>query len=108
MLIVALALVGVLAATVVCFANLMRSQQRSHARREDLLVAQLLHAAGNPWRTPPIEVDRVEARAAAAEPHEPEAPRYTATPEAFEPFDDPYMNQLAAELQELQQAGRSE
>lgn len=72
MLIVALALVAVLAVTVVSSAQVLRSQQRAHARREDLLVNQLLHAAGMTWQPAP---------AAAVRRQEPEHPGYIASPE---------------------------
>lgn len=31
------------------------SMQRQHARREDLLIAQLLHATGHTWTPPPVD-----------------------------------------------------
>ncbi len=33
----------------------MRRQERAHARREDLLVNQVMHAAGLTWQAPPSE-----------------------------------------------------
>ena len=33
----------------------LRSQSRTHARREDLLLNQALHAAGKPWTPAPID-----------------------------------------------------
>lgn len=52
---VALAEAAALTVTVVAFAGLLRAQQRAHVRREDLLVNQLLHAAGKPWTPPPAD-----------------------------------------------------
>lgn len=43
------------ATTVAVLVRSHRSQQRDHARREDLLVNQLLHAAGKPWQGSPAE-----------------------------------------------------
>lgn len=47
----------VLAATLVIvvsvFSRLLVSQQRAHARREDLLLNQLMHATGKTWTPPP-------------------------------------------------------
>lgn len=44
-------------AAVLCivFARLLGSQQRAHARREDLLTNQLLHAAGRAWMPAPAD-----------------------------------------------------
>lgn len=61
MTIVALAEAAVIAAVVVAFTGLLRAKERAHARREDLLLNQLLNLAGKPWQAPPA------ARAAAAE-----------------------------------------
>lgn len=36
-------------------ARLLVSQQRAHARREDLLVNQLLHAVGRDWQEAPAK-----------------------------------------------------
>lgn len=55
MTIVALALVAVLAVTVVAFVGLLRSERRAHARERDLLLNQLLHAIGKPWQPAPAD-----------------------------------------------------
>lgn len=61
------------AVSVVALAGLIRSQHRAHARREDLLINQLLHAVGRDWQPAPAD-----ERAPAPEPEE----RYwTATPD---------------------------
>lgn len=70
---VALAEAAALVLLVGAFASLMRSQQRAHARREDLLVNQLLHATGHTWQPAPADAPRV---ADDLERH-----RFTATPE---------------------------
>ena len=54
--------------------GLLRSQQRSHARREDLLTNQLLHAAGKTWQPAPATRRRAE---------EPGPPGWTPTPEQY-------------------------
>jgi hypothetical protein len=56
--------------------RLLNAQQRAHARREDLLVNQLLHATGSTWQPPPAE----EARRDAAD-RGFERPDWTAVPE---------------------------
>jgi hypothetical protein len=43
------------ALTVSLCAGLLRSQQRAAARREDLLLNQLLHLAGRPWQPSPAD-----------------------------------------------------
>lgn len=57
-------------------AGLIRSQQRAHARREDLLLNQLLNAVGKPWLPAPAD-ETVEP--------EPwlEAGRFVASPEQY-------------------------
>lgn len=55
MTIVAAVLAASLIICVVCFAQLLRAQQRAHARREDLILNQLLHATGHTWQPPPAE-----------------------------------------------------
>jgi type II secretory pathway pseudopilin PulG len=77
-LIVALALVVVLVIVTIALTGLLRSQQRAHARREDLLINQLLHAAGRAWLPPPA------AESAAGS--EPEPRGWTAAPEQL-PFE---------------------
>lgn len=52
---VALALVVALIATVLVSAQLLARQQRAHARREDLLVNQILHLSGHTWTPPPSD-----------------------------------------------------
>jgi transcriptional regulator of met regulon len=61
---------------VLTFARLLQQQQRAHARREDLLVNQLLHAAGRDWQPAPAEQLRREQRDDLER-----QPRYMATPE---------------------------
>jgi len=53
MILVALAEAAAIALTVIVFAGLLRSQARSHARREDLLVNQLCNVVGRPWQQAP-------------------------------------------------------
>ena len=53
MLYVALAEACALAIVATGFAGLLRSQQRQHDRRTDLLLNQLLHATGRTWTPPP-------------------------------------------------------
>ena len=60
MLYVALAELGLLALTIFGSWSAARSQSRTHARREDLLLNQALHAAGKPWQPAPADVRPVE------------------------------------------------
>lgn len=55
MLYIALAELGLIA--LVCYGswNALRAQNRAHARREDLLLNQALHAAGKPWQPAPAD-----------------------------------------------------
>jgi hypothetical protein len=53
MVYVALAEAAALALIVITLASLIRSQQRAHARREDLLLNQMLNLAGKPWQPSP-------------------------------------------------------
>jgi hypothetical protein len=55
---VCLALVGLLAITITAFTGLLRSRERAHARREDLILNQLLHAVGRPWTPAPAEAEK--------------------------------------------------
>lgn len=55
MLYLALAELGLIALTILASASLHRSQSRAHARREDLLLNQLLHTAGRPWQPAPAD-----------------------------------------------------
>lgn len=73
MIYVALAEAAVLAAAILAFCGLLRSKERAHARREDLLLNQLLHAVGRPWQAAPADE--------ATEPDEPEERTWTAAPE---------------------------
>lgn len=43
------------AAVILGVLSLTRSQQRSHARREDALIDRLLHVTGNTWTPPPAD-----------------------------------------------------
>lgn len=58
MIYVALAEAAAIVVVVIAFAGLLRSQQRAHARREDLLINQLLHAAGRAWQPSPADASR--------------------------------------------------
>lgn len=72
---------AVLVLTVLAFTNLLRGQQRAHARREDLLVNQLLHAAGKTWQpSPESEAWRKRQEEAQDDRREYEV-RFTASPE---------------------------
>ena len=62
MLYVALAEAALLLTTITVFAGLVRSQQRSHARREDLLLNQMLNLAGKPWQPAPATSELDEWR----------------------------------------------
>ncbi len=55
MLYVALAELGLIALTIFGSWSAVRSQSRAHARREDLLLNQALHAAGRPWQPAPAD-----------------------------------------------------
>jgi hypothetical protein len=65
-------------ATVTALCRMLASQQRAHARREDLLLNQLLAATGRPWQLPPAEearmTDRLNGRKRVA---------YAASPEQY-------------------------
>lgn len=80
-MIVAVVLAVVLVVSTLGFLNLLRSQQRAHARREDLLLNQLLNAVGKPWQPAPADEPKPVAEHVIA------PRRYTATPERF---PDPY------------------
>jgi hypothetical protein len=56
LLVVAVLAIALLAVVMV-LAGLLRSQQRAHARREDLLVNQILHLSGRTWQSPPAGDD---------------------------------------------------
>jgi hypothetical protein len=55
-------------------ARRLRSMQREHARREDALLARIMHLAGKTWEIPP-------SREAADAEDEYDAARFTFTPE---------------------------
>jgi hypothetical protein len=57
MVYVCLAEAAALAAAIIAFCGLLRSSSRAHARREDLLVNQLMHATGHTWSPPPKVLD---------------------------------------------------
>lgn len=78
MIFVSLALVALLAATVITFAGLLRSERRASARERDLLLNQLLHAVGKPWTPAPAE-----APAPPLEPEEIMPSRYVANPSSL-------------------------
>lgn len=65
-----------LVVTVATFVRAFAGLQRQHARREDLLIAQLLHATGNAWTPPPIDEWRRDAA-----PVDREKRTWTPTPE---------------------------
>lgn len=79
---VAVAAIAAYTLVVIALLSAMRQQARAHARREDLLLNQLLHATGNAWSPPPVDEWRErmrEARDARREQMEPIP--WTATPE---------------------------
>ena len=55
MLYLALAELGLIALTIFGSWSALRSQNRAHARREDLLLNQMLHTAGKPWQPAPAD-----------------------------------------------------
>lgn len=55
MVYLSLAELGVILLTIYGSWSAMRSQQRAHARREDLLVNELLHSVGKPWQRAPVD-----------------------------------------------------
>jgi hypothetical protein len=58
MIIAALTAIAALVIVVASLVRLLQQQQRAHARREDLLVNQLLHAVGRDWQPAPAEEGR--------------------------------------------------
>ncbi len=58
---IALAELGVIVLTIFAAASLVRSLTRAHARREDLLLNQALHAAGRPWQPAPADTALVRS-----------------------------------------------
>ncbi len=87
MLYVSLCLIALLAVLVVAFANILHAQSRAHARREDLLLNQLLHAVDKPWLPPPVSYDdqalqfEIERQALAARAEYPDRSDWTTQPE---------------------------
>ena len=53
MIYIALAEAAAIALIVSILAGLLRSQQRAHARRDDLLLNQMMNLAGKPWQPAP-------------------------------------------------------
>ena len=78
MIYVASALIALLALTVTGFAGVLRGQQRAYARREDLILNQLLHAVGKPWLPAPADEP-----SPSAEPAEPAPLRFVDNPSHF-------------------------
>jgi hypothetical protein len=75
---VALALVAALIVVCVSFVGALERQRRAHARREELLVNQVMHLSGKSWTPPPAE--RWTAPA-GDDPLVAEIGEWTATPE---------------------------
>ena len=75
MIALVLALAGLAIVQALAFSAILARQSRAHARREDLLLNQLLHAVGKPWQEAPAE-----HRPAPAQETEP-SHRYTLDPE---------------------------
>lgn len=75
MIVVAIVEAVAIVATVVTFAGVVRSLIRQHARERDLLINQLLHAAGNAWQPPPA------AEKPARDESDQARVRFTASPE---------------------------
>ena len=70
-----LALIGLALVQALAFAGILARQSRAHARREDLLISQLLHAVDKPWQPAPAD-ERPEP-----EPPPEQPGRYTLDPE---------------------------
>lgn len=81
MLFVALAEAAVLVILIVSFAGLLRSQQRAHARREDLLMNQMLNLAGKPWQTSPAASEQLDEWRQRLEDARAERREWTTSPE---------------------------
>lgn len=75
MTVVAVALVALLAVTVLLSARERRSLVRQQARERELLLNQIMHLAGRTWTPPPAD----NAWAPPAD----EVERWTPTPEQF-------------------------
>lgn len=81
MMLLAILELGVIAGMAFAFGGVLRSQSRAHARREDLLLNQALHAAGRPWQPAPAD-HRLSAEDLLDQREELLAPRlFTQTPE---------------------------
>ena len=57
MIYIALAEAVVLALVVLAFLHFVAQSARAHARREDLLLNQMLNLAGKPWQPPPAAIE---------------------------------------------------
>lgn len=57
---VALALAAGWAVSVAVLVRLIEQQSRAHARKEGLMLNQILHLSGNTWQEPPRERELVE------------------------------------------------
>jgi hypothetical protein len=77
--IVAVAAIVALVAAVAAFTGVIARMQRAHARREDLLINQLLHAVQRPWLPAPAETAGRGGRQSPED--ELAAITFTATPE---------------------------
>lgn len=60
MLYVALTEAVLLAVVTIVFAGIVRSMTRQHARREDLLLNQMLNLAGKPWQPSPAATENLD------------------------------------------------
>jgi hypothetical protein len=78
---VALAEAAVLAVVVIAFAGLLRSKERSCARREDAMLNKLLHAVGTPWEPSPVSREWDRAHAALEQSQRDAADEWTVNPE---------------------------
>lgn len=75
MLYVALILAVTVVVLVTSGVQMLSRIQRAHGRREDLLIAQVLHLSGRPWTPPPADEWKPAADG------EPLVHEYTAQPE---------------------------
>ena len=67
MIFVALAAVVAAAVLALGFLSYLRSMQRAHDRRVDLLTDKMLHLAGRTWTPPPAETQEYEIELQDAE-----------------------------------------
>jgi hypothetical protein len=74
---VAIAEAAALVSVVAVLLRAMARMQRQHARREDLLLNQLLHLTGHTWQPSPAD----EARRGDVHAREPRPITWTASPE---------------------------